>query len=222
MTKYIPNDNIFQKRYPTINCRICNDIKWIITDQGAKRCSCIMDRIKKKILGNQFYSCSLTTLIPQFNISLQQKALEIVRKAPQDSYFFTGNYRCGKTHFLSAQYNYLLEKGIPNLIYIRETDLIEGIEKSIKTKDFDPPINIDNVSNLDYFHLFIDDLGVTDIPSWIGQRIFRLIDTIYRENFRLSASSTLQLPDLIEIWSKYSNAGGTVRRIEDICSIIML
>lgn len=203
-----------------IGCIKCDDTGSVMVNNYTIKCSCRIRRIKHSVLGNRFENCSFINFQPQGNIKCQKKAYDIVIKNLNGSYLFIGDYGAGKTHFLSCQYADLLDRNYSNLIYITEKQIAKELRNIFRDDTFSPTIDSLKVKGLDSLHLFLDDIGTIKPTEFMCQEIDEIIDIIYRNNFRLSISSSLTIPEIAEYFGE--NGGSIARRIEEICQVIQL
>lgn len=206
-------DNLYQ-------CNKCLDSHWIIKNNRAYKCRCYISRIKEQVVGRRFMTCSFKNFAPLNN--LQKEGYEKIKNDIASSYIFLGRYRTGKTHFLSAQYNDLLDLGYTDLVFLSEQQLFRELQNVFKDKDFIPTIDSSKINELTSLHLFLDDVGTIKTTEYICQEMFSILDIIYRKQFRLSISSSLNLPELAQYFNVLGNGGAIGRRIDDICQTIDL
>lgn len=217
---------------PKHNCQKCRDTSWIVDEEKSvvSRCECWKQKIKDKkirILG-QF---------SRFNFSNYQarrykqpdgsvKTLPDAMKDLQGSYFLAGNYREGKTHLLAAQYLALTEAGFYSTSFVREVDLIAGLQREVygrldESAQYIPKYLPRHFQDKEYYHFFVDDLGKTPVTPDRQYQLFSFFDMIYYKGFGLTISSNYTLDQLEKRWnSEY--AGAIIRRIEDICQPIYM
>ena len=208
----------FAFREDNFHCQKCNDVQWVMGNNGLYRCTCLKNKIKASVLGRNFSDCSFNNFIGQ--TKKQTEAANKIKQKLNGSYFLGGNVRTGKTHLLSCQYADLLDSGHTELVYTTEYQLYTDLLKAISDKEFIPIITASKIAESQGLHLFIDDIGKLKCSDYFCQEMFGIIDNIYKNNFKLSISSNYPLNSLKGYYPASGDA--IIRRIEDICEIIEL
>jgi DNA replication protein DnaC len=211
------------------NCQLCEDTTWILNKNSTavSRCECWINRQKaKKLLKGKFATSSFDNYTPKKFKQSDGSVLTLpeAMKDIRGSYFLAGNYRAGKTHLLAAQYRALTEANFYHTLFVREVDLIHGLQQEayrseegqkIQLGRYDPK----HYQDKDYFHFFVDDLGKTPATLDRQYQLFKFFDMIYHCGFGLTVTANYGLDELEQQWNS-EQAPAIVRRLEDICRVI--
>jgi DNA replication protein DnaC len=191
-------------------CPRCNGAPWVLDEnEQAVRCSCWVDRVKSsklKAIPDKFLNSTFKSY----------RGLPKEITAASNSYFICGQFGKGKTHLLCAQYRKIIEAGYFHTKFVREVDLIADLQKQAYEKEHKPLLSLGELERKKEFHLFIDDFGKTPLSDDRSYQIFKLIDLVYINRFKLSITSNFSLRELEGRFDS-DIAGGIVRRIQGIC-----
>ncbi len=204
-------------------CPICDDTGWCRAENeefiGLKRCDCVKDKIlatRLAVIPERFKTSTLDSYRPRN--PKQQRALELVRMDPGGSWYLTGSYGSGKTHLLYGQYRELVLAG-KTRCHVRTTrDLVEEFRRAEFDDDFVSPV-LDAAFGSAPFHLFWDDIDKLKPTDFKTEVLFDLIDSLYRQNHRLTVTSNYSMRDLVDRERLHP---AIVRRLDDICRVIEL
>lgn len=207
-------------------CIKCRGTRWIyLPDKRAvRRCDCQIEKIKEEKLRDitdnwsVYGNARLNDMVPRD--PKQKKALDIVKRDPLASYLFTGYYSTGKTHFLIAQYRYLLLNDFKSILR-SSRDLISELRQAEITKEDGSSYTSQFINALhgsDRCHFFIDDIEKAPAKSdFRMEMLFDVLDIIRRRDLGLTVTSNLGISDL----PGYIGEAATVR-LHKICRVVDL
>jgi DNA replication protein DnaC len=148
----------------------------------------------------------------------QERALSLISGHPSGSFYLTGSYGSGKTHLLYAQYREMVLAG-KTRCHVRTTrELVEELKRAELDDNFVSPV-LAAVSKPGTYHLFWDDIDKLKPTDFKTEVLFDLVDSLYRQNHRLTLTSNYSMQDLI---NRERLHPAIVRRMDDTCKVIEL
>jgi DNA replication protein DnaC len=204
-------------------CRICDDTGWRRAENeefiGLKRCECVKEKIRTarlSVIPERFKATTFESYRPRN--PKQQRALDLIRMDSAGSYYLTGSYGSGKTHLLYAQYRELVLAGKIRCHVRKTRDLVEELRRAEFDEGFVSPV-LAASSGSAPFHLFWDDIDKLKPTDFKTEVLFDLVDSLYRQNHRLTVTSNYSMRDLVDRERLHP---AIVRRMDDICRLIEL
>jgi DNA replication protein DnaC len=148
----------------------------------------------------------------------QRPALDLMRMDLAGSFYLTGSYGSGKTHLLYSQYREIVLAGRTRC-YVRTTrNLVEELRRAEFDDGFVSPV-LSAASGSAPFHLFWDDIDKLKPTNFKTEVLFDLVDSLYRQNHRLTVTSNYSMRDLVDRERLHP---AIVRRMDDMCRLIEL
>jgi DNA replication protein DnaC len=200
-------------------------------DQHAcvRACQCAIDRQKAYKLATilndwpKYAEADLNAMIHR-NVR-QENLLVKMRMDPGASYYISGLYSQGKTHFLVAQYRFQALAGRKCLLRTAHNLAEELRRADITANEKDPDISeVMQLANLSKDgHLFVDDFEKIRNTDFRMEMLWNLLDTITRRQLRLTVTSNLPMisqdgkPDL-----KGKLGSAIISRLDQICRRVEL
>jgi len=175
-----------------------------------------VEKMLKKRLGTKFYG-HLREQIKSHSPS-QSQALKEIGDDPNGSYFIHGNYSSGKTHIAALLYEILcywrLARGY---VWISEVELKEDLRKASTDREYLPFVSVGKILSGRIKALFIDDMGKTKPSPFYREKLFGIVDTLYRHEKQLVITSNyplsqLAIPDQFGV--------GICNRIKNTCRVL--
>lgn len=183
-------------------------------EKGAERNGWgYVEKVLKKCLGDRFYG-NIRKQIKSLSPS-QSKALLEMGNSPTESYFLYGKYGTGKTHIMALLYEILAYwKLARGYVWISEVELKDDLRKATIEPGYFPKVSVSRINRGAIKSLFIDDVGKVKPSDFYREKLYGIIDTIYRQNRQLVITSNYSLAQL----SDPKELGvGICRRIQDVC-----
>jgi len=181
-----------------------------------RRCECVTLRAKEKRLAGiplKFRDATFENYEPRSPDQMRTRCA--MMDQPQGSYLLHGRYGAGKTHLLYSQYRVLVLRG--HLCHVRTTEeLLQEIQREEFERDFVSPV-LDAVRTQRRYHLFWDDCSEYKPTDFKFQGLYYLVDTIYKRQLRLTATSSLTL---LRLGEEEKLPQSVIRRLDDMCQVL--
>jgi len=195
---------------------------------GGKRGIHRLEAVRVRSVQQKVCSARLAAIPERFKTSTfesyrprnpkQQRALDLMRKEPNGSWYLAGSYGSGKTHLLYAQYRELVFAGNTRC-YVRTTrDLVEELRRAEFDDSFISPLLAAACGSAP-FHLFWDDIDKLKPTEFKTEVLFDLVDSLYKQNHGLTVTSNYSMQHLINTERLHP---AIVRRMDDICKLTEL
>jgi len=199
-------------------CPHCNNLEWIETPQGMKRCSCFekklrLARAEKLVEQSGLKGSLLKKSFENYHPKTQHQkdALEKVKKG--GSFFLIGNWGVGKTHLLAASVNEALKNGV-GAVFFSVPWLLQTIRDDLFSNR---PIGVmDIVCEVEY--LALDDLGKEKATETVQEKLFMILDRREISGLRTSITSNYD-PDTLR---NEKVDGAIVSRLLGMCEVIFV
>lgn len=201
-------------------CKKCNASGFVEVKGGVKPCQCRRDRkienhlqdLPKHFRGKTFRDYRESGCCrPPSNSVL--KVTEVLKADIKSGCFLSGPIGSGKTHLLAAKFRMLAERGEFRTLFWREVDLIHGLQKKMYAEE---GAGFEQLENMGYCHLFIDDMGKTPITDDRAYQVFRLVDLFFNNEFQMTISSNFKMSELeSRLGGEYGPA--IVKRLKTVC-----
>lgn len=161
-------------------------------EKDVKRLFAISD------VGNRYQQATFTNFL---NRSGTENALKLAKhyasrfnKDNPNALLFFGEPGNGKTHLAAAVYNALVTQGHV-IVFVSMTDLLNKIKSTFNKaakETQDDILKALAVCDL----LIIDDIGAEKISDWVEETVYRILDTRYRCNRPVVATSNLTTDEI--------------------------
>jgi len=202
-------------------CSLCEGTGWrrAGNDNGFRRCGCVKARLaggRLAAIPERFREASFESY--RARNERQERAVALVKAAPEGSWYMTGDYATGKTHLLYAQYRELAMAG-RTLCHVRTSrELVEELRAVELEHESASPVMAAAYSRAPY-HLFWDDIDKLKLTDFKIEVLFELVDAVYRRKHGLTVTGNYSLRELVEQERMHP---AIVRRLDDICRVIQL
>jgi len=219
-------NNLLKKFNPN-TCNLCDGSGWKVFKKGdyyySEPCKCVRRNIKAQVFGEKFRDCTLE------NYQEKNQSMKVARqsllKNRDKSFFIYGNVDLGKTHLLSAFYEYQFEKGFKRIKTYKEAQLkfeLQGAAVGSYGWKENPKEAVKNILK-DADAIFIDDIAKVNVEDKMIEALYTFYNTAYEREIQLVVSSNYALsslpgsddPSVARIYG-----APIASRIERICSLI--
>jgi len=178
----------------------------------CKSYPCFCDIVKgccQHYLGDRFKTVKLSSIIPQ-----NERQANLLNKLKADykkSYYLSGDFGCGKTHFLAGVYKQCLWKAPYNTKFFTALKLAEDLKEA----EFKNDIEFVFEGLRDTKFSFFDDMDKIKVSEYALQNLFSFFDFYYRNKKHMFITSNLSI---LDFGKKFG--ASLARRIEETCEVV--
>ena len=193
-------------------CPKCQDLEWLITPHGAKRCECLEVKLRIRLLERiplEYRGFDLAAIEPDTARHPGQVGLVAHLKAnPERSLFLAGKVGCGKSLFGWLLYKQAVESSRPAVAAPLAELMAEY--RRFECGEEKPPsvISTDLRSDRRRWLIFLDEFDKARASEFATEQLFLLMDAIYAGRHQLIVTSNIAKDALREHWSKASEQYG--------------
>jgi DNA replication protein DnaC len=206
----------------TYNCAKCQDLEWLTTPNGAKRCECLEAKLRARLLERipaEYRAFDLATVKADPSRHEGQASLVPALQAKPDmSVLLCGRVGCGKSLFGWLLYKRAVETGRP-AVAAPLAELMAEFRR-YECGDERPPsvISADLRSDRRRWLIFLDEFDKARASEFATEQLFLLMDAIYAGRHQLVVTSNLCKDELRAHWSKVSQQYGVsiMRRLLEL------
>lgn len=210
---------------PSASCWRCRDTGWQVVAGGVKECLCRRRAILRSSLRIPpvFGTPRLSRLKPRTeNHPLQVKAIELIRRAPEGSYLFTGRNGSGKTHLCWALCRAALIRG-QRVRAILLSELLSQYRAWEMDGPDRPAVLPDDLKLGHGYTLFLDEFEKVNTTEFASRKLFELLNCARDFQHQILVTSNKDWSRLRDVWSRADGVYGDsiMKRLEG-CQLIEL
>lgn len=219
-------------RIPTSLCPSCGGTGWAYNRElrASRRCECYLEKIRNQ---------KLAEIPPKFekvangdqvlrNVdgrgAGQFAVLERMRDRPDSNYLFWGATGTGKTFLGYLLYREAVMRN-KTVTAITTLELVKQFRYEIECRSrgeqFSPTLTPDRLRKPGARHfILLDEFTNAVVTPFAAERIFELVDVIYREGHQLVVTSQYDPDEIKRVWSRFDPSLGEAiaRRVLAMCA----
>ncbi len=221
-------------------CSKCGGTGWEPVEgndvRQVRRCSCSIERENRQLLSRipvRYRTAQLQYLTPCQDrnrcfapVEIQEQAIAMMKKRPDDSYCFLAGVGFAKSHYLSALYRHAVETQGNACYFVQGSELVNGFQNIEFGSDFEPYLCVPTIQRAIEQGLrpriFIDELEKVPTRSqFVWAKVSEFFDALYRlsdrdsKTLQLCVASNLNRTEFEEFWG-----GAILRRLQELCTIM--
>jgi DNA replication protein DnaC len=204
------------------NCAKCQDLEWLITKHGAKRCECLEARLRTQLLASipaEYRAFDLATIKPDTNRHPGQASLiPKLHAYPEASLLLCGKVGCGKSLFGWLLYKHAVECGRPAVAAPLAELMAEYRRYECGGDKLPSVMSADLRSDKRRWLIFLDEFDKARASEFAAEELFLLMDAVYAGRHQLIVASNLTKDELRAHWSQASEQYGVsiMRRLLEL------
>ena len=204
------------------NCGKCQDLEWILTKHGAKRCECLEAKLRQRLLEQipaEYRDMDLATLEPDIQRHVGQLSLvPAIQNYPEASILLCGRVGCGKSLFGWLLYKHAVQTGRPAVAAPLAELMAEFRRYECGGDQLPRVISADLRSDKRRWLIFLDEFDKARASEFATEQLFLLMDAIYAGRHQLVVTSNLCKDELRAHWSQASEQYGVsiMRRLLEL------
>jgi DNA replication protein DnaC len=187
-------------------CAKCQDLEWVITERGAKRCECLEAKLRVRLLDRipaEYRDFDLDTIQPDTNRHPDQAAaITALRADPSRSRLLCGRVGCGKSLFGWLLYKRAVEDGRPAIAAPLAELMGEFRRYECGGEKMPSVISADLRSDKRRWLIFLDEFDKARASEFATEQLFLLMDAIYAGRHQLVVTSNIGKDDLRAKWTQ--------------------
>lgn len=204
------------------DCPKCQDLGWIVTIRGAKRCDCLEAKLRTQLLERipaEYRAFDLATIQPDISRHPDQASLVPALQAdPSVSIFLAGRVGCGKSLFGWLLYKRAIEDGRPAVAAPLAELMSEFRRYECGDEKLPRIMSGDLREDRRRWLIFLDEFDKARASEFATEQLFLLLDSIYAGRHQLVVTSNIGKDELRAHWSKASEQYGVsiMRRLLEL------